>query len=145
MPKRIPALTDELIKQAEPKGKAYKLYDGFNLILMITPAGTKTWRASYRSEGKRYYMTLGTYPKISLADARLLNADIRNQVENGINPIVARKEQVVTEREHLKTIESNPRISVSMRGTVEIWKGRDVVRLTKEEAVFVKEQLILLT
>jgi hypothetical protein len=144
MPKRIPALTDGLISQAVPKVKTYKLYDGFNLILMVTPGGTKTWRVSYRFEGKRYYMIIGNYPELSLENARELNADIRKQVERGINPIETRKEEVVIEKEKRKTAENNPRISVCMDGTVEIWKGRVVVRLAKEEAIFIKEQLVLL-
>lgn len=144
MPKRVPALTDEKIKQAEPIAKVYKLYDGYNLMLLIMPTGTKTWRVSYRFEEKRYYMTIGTYPKLSLDDARILNADIKTQVANGINPIVSRKEQVEIEKDQRDSIGSNPRISVCMNGTVEIWKGRDVVSLTKEEAVFIKDQLVLL-
>lgn len=144
MPKRVPALSDEKIKQAEPRAKAYKLYDGYNLMLFVMPTGTKTWRVSYQFERKRYYMTIGTYPKLSLDDARILNADIRTQVAKGINPMVSRKEQVEIEKDQRESIGSNPRISVCMSGAVEIWKGRDVVRLTKEEAVFVKDQLVLL-
>jgi hypothetical protein len=144
MSKRVPPLTEEQIKQAEPITKIFKLYDGCGLMLLVMPTGTKTWRVSYRYEGTRYYITIGRYPELSLDDARIQNADIRILAAKGINPIVSRKEQVKIEKDQRNSIDSNPRISFCMGGAVEIRKGRDVVRLTKEEAVFVKNQLALL-
>lgn len=145
MPKRISALTDEQISQAIPRQKTYKLHDGFNLILRVSPKGTKTWVASFYFEGQRKYMSIGTYPRLSLADARVLNDDIRKQVDHGINPIDSKKIQIAAENEQRNVIGNSPRISVCMDGTVEIWKGRVFMRLSREEAVFVKNQLNLLT
>lgn len=40
------------------------------LVLRLSPAGKKTWAACYRVKGRQRRLTLGTYPVLSLADAR---------------------------------------------------------------------------
>lgn len=145
MPKRPCALTDTQIDQAKPKPKLYKLHDGYGLFLVIYPRGSKSWRVSYRFKDKRYYMTLGPISKFSLSDARALNNEIRRQAKEGIDPMEKRKQEVIAEKAQCNGADSMPRLCVLMDGAVEIWKGRNVVRLTSEEAVFIKEQLVLLT
>jgi len=144
MPKRIPALTDIIISDAKPQSKMYKLHDGFGLYLVVTPNGSKSWRVSYSFEGRREYLVLGKYPQYSLEDARGLNATIREQIKSGINPIQQRKEEVVIENEKRHSTENGIRVSINMNGIIEIWRGRDVVRLARDEAMFVKAQLDLL-
>ena len=43
-----------------------------NLVqpLGISPAGRKLWRLKYRFDGKEKRLALGTYPQITLAEAR---------------------------------------------------------------------------
>lgn len=64
------ALTDTAIKAAKPKDKAFKLYDEAGLFLQVTPSGGKWWRFKYRFEGKEKLLSLGTYPEVSLLEAR---------------------------------------------------------------------------
>lgn len=44
--------------------------DGGGLFLLVSPAGGKWWRYSYRFEGKQKQLSLGTYPDTGLKDAR---------------------------------------------------------------------------
>src|SRR5262245_58892781 len=38
--------------------------------LRVTPTGVRTWTIRYRHAGRLYRLTIGRYPKLSLADAR---------------------------------------------------------------------------
>ncbi|AIS94619.1 hypothetical protein BTHA_2990 [Burkholderia thailandensis MSMB59] len=64
------ALTDLKVRTAKPTEKQQKLYDGGGLLLLITPAGGKRWVFKYRVDGKEKSLALGTYPDVSLAEAR---------------------------------------------------------------------------
>jgi integrase len=93
MPKRIQPLSDIKIKNAKPKDKDYKLSDGFGLYLLITPTGGKLWRFQYRYVGKQKLLSFGSYPEISLADARHRREDARKLLANGIDPGAVKKAQ----------------------------------------------------
>ncbi|MFL9609709.1 tyrosine-type recombinase/integrase [Methylobacillus sp. Pita2] len=64
------ALTDVSLRNAKPRDKAYKLYDEAGLFIQVTPAGGKWWRFKYRFDGKEKLLSLGTYPDVTLANAR---------------------------------------------------------------------------
>ena len=78
-------LTATAVKQAKPKAKPYKLADGGGLYLNVKTAG-KYWRYKYRFAGKEKLLALGTYPDISLADARKLHQAARENLADGIDP-----------------------------------------------------------
>lgn len=59
------------IETAKPKVNEYKLTDGDGLYLLVRPNGAKHWRLKYRFLGKEKKLSIGVYPDISLADARL--------------------------------------------------------------------------
>lgn len=52
-------LTDLEIRNAKPKAKPYKLFDGGGLHLEVVPAGGKWWRLKYRHAGKEKRLSLG--------------------------------------------------------------------------------------
>jgi len=56
-----------------------------------TPNGSKCWRFKYRFGGKEKLLALGTYPEVSLSDARNRRTEARKLVANGIDPSAARK------------------------------------------------------
>lgn len=80
------ALTDQQIRAIRPGDKGRKITDAGGLYLWVSPAGSKTFRFDYAHGGKRRTMTLGTYPKVSLAMARALRADARDKLAAGIDP-----------------------------------------------------------
>lgn len=71
-------LTVKQIDNAKPKGKPYKLSDGRGLYLFITKTGVKSWRSNYCENGKQKTITYGRYPAMSLADARLVHANSKD-------------------------------------------------------------------
>lgn len=85
------ALTVARIDNAKPEAKNRKLHDTDGLFLLVTPAGGKWWRLKYRYAGKEQQLSLGTYPEVSLSDARIARNDARKQVAAGINPSDERK------------------------------------------------------
>jgi integrase len=97
------ALTDTLIRRSKPGDTPYKLSDGHGLYLLVKPNGGRLWRWKYRFDGKEKLMALGTYPELSLADARERHAKSRRQLVNGIDPMGERKAErtaVIVATEH---------------------------------------------
>ena len=82
MPKRIVPLSDMKVQKAKSKEKAFALFDGGGLFLLVTPSGGKLWRFKYRYNGKPKLLALGTYPEISLLDARKRRDDARGLLAN---------------------------------------------------------------
>lgn len=71
------ALSDLVVRQAKATGKAYTLPDIDGLSLAVTATGSKSWHFRYywMKEPKR--MSLGTYPEVSLREARALRDEAR--------------------------------------------------------------------
>jgi hypothetical protein len=91
------ALTDTAIRNAKPGKNPIKLYDSGNMYLLVTGAGKKWWRIDYRFAGKRQTLSLGTYPAVSLKEARKERDKIRDQLAAGIDPSIHRKIQKSTQ------------------------------------------------
>ena len=70
--------------------KPGKHEDGGGLRLVVSNAGARKWVLRFSLNGKRREMGLGSYPDISLADARELAAQYRKQAQSGEDPIKAR-------------------------------------------------------
>jgi integrase len=87
------------ISKAKSKEREYKLTDGYGLFLLVTPSGGKLWRLDYRFEGKRKTLTFGSYPVLSLADARQRREDARKLLNNGQDPGAIKKMQKVAAEE----------------------------------------------
>jgi integrase len=99
------ALSDVKIRSSKPSKKQLKLFDGDGLFLLVTPQGGKYFRFKYRFDGKEKLLALGTYPEISLADARQQRDEARRQVAHGIDPGAVRKAQKQAEAEETETFE----------------------------------------
>ena len=84
-------LTDLEIRRSKPREKPYTLNDGSGLSLLIEPNGSKGWRFRYRFDGKPKMLSLGTYPLVSLTDARQKRDEAKKLVASGINPSDVRK------------------------------------------------------
>ncbi|MBI3229157.1 MAG: integrase arm-type DNA-binding domain-containing protein, partial [Burkholderiales bacterium] len=87
------ALTDTSIRNSKPKEKAFKVSDERGLFILINPNGSKLWRLKYSFEGKEKLLSLGSYPEVSLKDARERRDDARKMLANGIDPSENRKAQ----------------------------------------------------
>ena len=85
-------LNDKQIRSLKGRDKPYKLADGGGLSVRVPPNGAKQWRLAYRFDGKQKEIALGSYPAISLADARELRAKAKSHLASGIDPIDHAKE-----------------------------------------------------
>ncbi|PMR78730.1 tyrosine-type recombinase/integrase [Billgrantia endophytica] len=80
------ALTDMVVRQAKATGKDYTLPDFDGLSLAVSATGTKSWHFRYTWLGRQKRMSLGTYPEISLREARTRRHEARALVAKDINP-----------------------------------------------------------
>lgn len=86
------ALTDAAIRHAKPREKSYKVADAKGLYLQVNPSGSKLWRVKYRINGVERKLALGSYPEISLAEARDGRDAARKQVAHSIDPNFTKRE-----------------------------------------------------
>lgn len=94
-------LTHIKCQSAKPENKTYKLFDGKGLFLEVRPNGSRYWRMKYRYLGKEKLLALGVYPEISLSDAREKCIEARKTLDQGIDPVEAKKEAIVDAKAHL--------------------------------------------
>jgi hypothetical protein len=85
------ATANTRIKAAKPKDRAYKLTDGRGLYLIVTPSGSKWWRFRFRFDGREKSLSLGTYPDVSLKQAREKRHEMRSALAAGIDPAARRR------------------------------------------------------
>lgn len=80
-------LSDRKVQTAQ----AGKFEDGEGLRLVVSPAGAKKWVLRLTVDGRRREMGLGSYPVVSLAEARAKAAEARQQRAQGLDPLAVRK------------------------------------------------------
>lgn len=73
------------VRNAKPADKG--LSDGGGLLLAVSPTGGRVWRYRFRQAGTSKVLTIGSYPDISLADARNAHRAARWLVERGEAPL----------------------------------------------------------
>lgn len=83
------------VKNAKPKTKNYVLRDERGLYLEVSKAGGKWWRLRYSFNGKENRLSLGTYPDITLKDARVRRDEARTLIAKGVDPSRKRKEEKI--------------------------------------------------
>ena len=88
-------LSDKAIKAALKKanvaGEPSTINDGDGLSLIARPDGAGWWRLRYWLASRENRLSLGTYPEVSLADARKRRDEARRLVAAGTDPSEQRK------------------------------------------------------
>ena len=81
-------LTVRGLDALKPKAERYEVWeDGrTGLGVRVSPAGRKSWVFMYRFRGKARRMSLGTYPAIGLASARVKHAKAKELLTKGDDP-----------------------------------------------------------
>ncbi|HOX67487.1 MAG TPA: integrase arm-type DNA-binding domain-containing protein [Burkholderiaceae bacterium] len=79
------------LKKATEAGKPSTINDGDGLSLIARPDGAGWWRLRYWLDSRENRLSLGTYPDVSLADARGRRDAARKQIAAGTDPSEARK------------------------------------------------------
>ncbi|MGI4837309.1 MAG: tyrosine-type recombinase/integrase [Janthinobacterium lividum] len=99
-------LTDTACRSAKPTDRAYKLFDGDGLYLLVQPNGRKGWRFRYvKPDGREGLTSFGNYPVITLADARRKRLEAKRQLANGIDPIESKRDAKTTAAINGRTFE----------------------------------------
>lgn len=84
-------LTDVKLRSLKAESKPRKVSDFEGLFLLVQPNGSRLWRLAYRFGGKQKVLALGSYPQMSLRDARKAKDDARDLLAAGRDPAHVRK------------------------------------------------------
>ena len=87
------ALSDAKIRNLKPKEKPYKTADYDGLYVLTKPNGSKLWRFKYRLKGKEKLLSIGSYPEISLMEARAKRDEARKQIVKEKDPSETKQEK----------------------------------------------------
>lgn len=96
MARQTKPLSVKEIESAKPKEADYVLYDGDGLELLIKSSGSKIWQFRYIRlvTKKRAKKSIGSYPSVTLADARSYRAESRSLLAKKIDPQEHQQEQL---------------------------------------------------
>ena len=100
-------LTESVVKEANPIAKQFKLSDGEGLYLLVHSNGSKYWRFDFRFEGRQKSSSLGVWPEVSLAEARLRRNQAKIKIRDGVNPIQEKKEKTALQLEEARNKEKS--------------------------------------
>lgn len=132
-------LTDKEIKRLKASSKEQILNDGAGLYLRVYPSGRKEWRFRYKFKNAPKWFFLGSYPLLSLAEARLKAHEQKALVRNGLDPAELKKESERAQQDTLA--KQNARITT--QELFNRWvkfdicnrkdKGREVIRCFQKD------------
>lgn len=121
------------------------------LTLIVQPTGAKSWQVRYRAGGVRRRMGLGSYPAVSLADARKSANAALLEVLQGNDPAGERKAKKTVQlsdrdkvgalieqfaKRHLSTLKSGETAKRELnRHVVSVWGDRDIHDIKKRDVI----------
>ena len=103
------AITELQIKHLKPKEKRYTVSDGRGLLLEIHPSGAKYWILRVKADGKEIRRHLGSFPEISLREARVKAVKERAKLFTPYNEVKVTLREIT--EEWLKTRMKNKKMS----------------------------------
>ncbi len=68
--------------------------DGAGLWLKVTEHGSKSWIFRFTRAGRERWMGLGSFPDVSIVEARDTASELRKKVRNGIDPLQEKQERL---------------------------------------------------
>ena len=90
-------LTEVAARNAKPGERPFKVFDAQGLYLLVQPQGGKLWRLKYRFAGKEKLLSFGSYPEVSLREARQRRDKARKQLRDDQDPSQLRKATKATQ------------------------------------------------
>ena len=122
--------TVETKKCPSNKKSGINLSDGNNLYLLVKPDGLKTWFIRLHRDGKETKRGLGSYPEVSLAEARQKTMDFKKLWSEGKDPRVEKaksKFQAIQDNsqifEHIQEQCFNNKIKLMSLSHQKRWRG----------------------
>lgn len=123
------------MRSAKPGEKPYKISAGGGLYLEVTPGGSKLWRWKYRLAGKENRYAMGSYPDLSLKEAREEAENARKLVKQGIHPSQQKRlDRIKAGVEQANTFEAIAKEWLALKDWEEVTKKRRLNML--ERVVF---------
>jgi integrase len=89
-------LNDIRVRTAKHGERPVKLSDSGGLYLLVQPHGSKLWRLAYRFGGKQKTLAIGSYPTITLKQAREKRDEAKRQLAANIDPSIQRRLEKLT-------------------------------------------------
>jgi integrase len=130
-------LTDVSVRNAKPTEKTHRLFDRGGLYLEVSPSGGKWWRLKYRHLGKEKRLSLGTYPAVSLKEARERRDAARRLLASGDDPSEVRQAEKAERQAATEQSLANVASAwLDHRSTAWAEKTRDMIRGSLERYVF---------
>ena len=85
-------LTTKYVENVRPDEARREIADGgcAGLYLLLQPSGHRSWAVRYRVGGRSAKLTIGSWPEVSLLDARVAAAAARKRVKQGEDPAAAK-------------------------------------------------------
>jgi integrase len=103
--------------------------DGRGLYLSVSPSGSRSWIFRYMLRGRSRDMGLGSFPDITLADARTAAASARVLCKQGIDPIEQRDSQRAALRvEKARAVSFEDCASLYFEANKGVWRNAEHVR-----------------
>lgn len=150
--------TDLQIRKLKPKDKEYWTREGQGFCIRVLPSGEKTWYYIFTFEGRKRYMRLGegSYPAVSLADARGYFEAARAKVKNGVNPLEEKKQAALERKRtplvsdfveeyierHVKKLRSCVEVERALRrDVVECWGNRKITDITRLDIMTLRNEI----
>ncbi|KGJ23447.1 tyrosine-type recombinase/integrase [Paracoccus sanguinis] len=87
-------LTEKLVRAAEPRPKAWQIFDSdvLGLSICIYPSGGRSFMFDYRAAGRQRRLTIGRWPEWNVTAARERAKALRRDVDGGLDPLSEREE-----------------------------------------------------
>ncbi|MBH1972147.1 integrase family protein [Moraxellaceae bacterium AER2_44_116] len=102
------ALTDAWLKanNGKQREKTEELADRDSMSIRMSPRGKITYQLRYRYDGKFQRVDIGSYPLMSLKDARIETQRLRALLEQGFNPRTTKQveKQAIIEADTINTL-----------------------------------------
>jgi len=96
-------LTVTKIQALKPARQPYKVGDSDGLFLLVQPSGALLWRYRYKANGIERKLSLGSFPDVSLAQARKKRDLARGEVDEGHDPVEDKRQKKVAAEIAAKT------------------------------------------
>ncbi len=86
-------LTVVQIRALKPAERPYKVADVDGLYLLVQPSGALLWRFRYRCCGIERKLSLGSFPDVSLVQARRKRDEAKAELDDGIDPVEEKRQR----------------------------------------------------
>lgn len=86
-------LTVVQIRSLKPAERPYKVADADGLYLLVQPSGALLWRFRYRCCGIERKLSLGSFPDVSLPQARRKRDEAKAELDDGVDPVEEKRQR----------------------------------------------------